>query len=76
MQYLSDNEQTRARGELNSPPTLVCKRGMVDDEDHDELDEIDEDLDRVVAGVVGTVESDATEPGDEVNGVVHLLGSS
>jgi len=49
---------------------------MVDDEDHDELDEIDEDLDRVVAGVVGTVESDTTEPGDEVNGVVHLLGSS
>lgn len=66
MPNLSDDEQILARGDVNCAPLF---NRMVD---HDEVDEMEEDRDREVL----VVESDATDAGEELNGVVDVLGSS
>ena len=55
---------------------LLRRCGMVGrNEDHDDSEEIEDDRDRDVEVVV-VVESDDTDAGDDVTGVLVLTGSS
>ena len=72
LQYLSEREETLDRGEQKKPPCASRDRDAAEEDDHEELEEMDDDRDREVQGV----ESEVTDAGDEVNGVVERLGSS
>jgi hypothetical protein len=70
---LSDSEETRDKGEPIPDATLLRRRGMFGPkEDLEEMDEIEDDRDRDVE----VVESDDTDAGEDVKGVVVLIGSS
>ena len=70
---LSASEHIRERGELS--PHVAPFRMVGAREAHDDIDDIDDDRDRDEAHVV-VVESEDTDPGEDIKGVVDLIGNS